>query len=79
MVVTVHDLFFLTEPRSTRAEIRRDYADLAPRHVWRADAVVANSRYTASLVQRTFGVPESRIYVCSPGPPSWRPTSWSRR
>ena len=71
-VVTVHDLFFLTEPHSTRAEIQRDYVDLASSHVRRADAVVANSRYTASLVQRTFGVPESRIYVCSPGPPSWR-------
>ena len=71
-VVTVHDLFFLTEPESARAEVRRDYPDLASRHVWRADAVVANSRYTASLVERTFGVPGARIHVCSPGPPSWR-------
>ena len=70
-VVTLHDLFFLTEPQSTRAEVRRDYAELASRHVRRADAVVANSRYTASLVERTFGVPEARIHVCSPGPPSW--------
>ena len=70
-VVTVHDLFFLTEPQSTRAEGRRDYPDLASRHVRRADAVVANSRYTASLVERTFGIPDSRIHVCSPGPPSW--------
>ena len=71
-VVTVHDLFFLTEPPSARAEIRRDYADLASRHVRLADAVVANSQYTASLVERTFGVPEVRIFVCSPGPPEWR-------
>ena len=70
-VVTLHDLFFLTEPHSTRAEIRRDYADLATSHVGRADAVVANSSYTASLVERTFGVPGARIFVCSPGPPSW--------
>ena len=70
-VVTVHDLFFLTEPQSTRAEVRRDYAGLAARHVRRADAVVANSRYTASLVESTFGVPEARTFVCSPGPPSW--------
>lgn len=71
-VVTVHDLFFMTEPRSSSAEVRRDYPDLASRHVRRADAVVANSRYTASLVERTFGVPETRIHVCSPGPPAWR-------
>ena len=71
-VVTVHDLFFLTEPQSTHAEIRRDYPGLASRHVQRADAVVANSRYTASLVEQTFGVPEARIHVCSPGPPAWR-------
>ena len=70
-VVTLHDLFFLTDPPSTRAEVRRDYPDLASRHVRRADAIVANSRYTASLVERTFGVPATRIHVCSPGPPSW--------
>ncbi len=71
-VVTVHDLFFLTEPQSTRAEVRRDYPDLTARHVQRADAVVANSHDTASLVERTLGVDKARIHVCSPGPPSWR-------
>jgi alpha-1,3-rhamnosyl/mannosyltransferase len=71
-VVTVHDLFFLTSPRSTRAEIRRDYPALASSHARRADAIVTNSRYTASLIERTFGVPQTRIHVCSPGPPAWR-------
>ena len=71
-VLTVHDLFFLTEPQSTRAEVRRDYADLAASHVRRADAVVANSHDTASQVERAFGVDRTRIHVCSPGPPSWR-------
>jgi len=71
-VVTVHDLFFLTAPHSTRAEIRRDYPALASRHARRADAIVVNSRYTASLVERTFGVPQTRVHVCSPGPPAWR-------
>ena len=71
-VVTVHDLFFLTEPQSTRAEVRRDYAALAARHVSRADAVVANSHDTASQVQRALGVDASRIHVCSPGPPAWQ-------
>ncbi|MDA1185731.1 MAG: glycosyltransferase family 1 protein [Acidobacteria bacterium] len=71
-VVTVHDLFFLTEPRSTRAEVRRDYPDLAARHVRRADAVVANSHDTASQIARAFGVDSTRIHVCSPGPPAWQ-------
>lgn len=71
-VVTIHDLFFLRDPQSTRAEIRRDYPALAPEHARRADAIVANSHYTASLVERTFGVPHSRVHVCAPGPPAWR-------
>ena len=70
--VTIHHLFFLTEPQSTRAEIRRDYPALAGGHARRADAIVVNSRYTASLVQQTFGVPASRVHVCSPGPPVWK-------
>ena len=71
-VVTVHDLYFLADPESTRAEIRRDYPELTPRHVRRADAVVTNSQYTASLIKRTFGVPDGSVYVCSPGPPVWK-------
>jgi len=71
-VVTVHDLFFLTDPESTRAEVQRDYPDLAASHVQRADAVVANSHDTASHVERAFGVDRSRIFVCSPGPPAWQ-------
>jgi glycosyltransferase involved in cell wall biosynthesis len=70
-VVTVHDLFFLSEPQSTRGEIRRDYPELAASHVQRADAVVVNSHYTASLVEQTFRVPVARIHVCSPMRPSW--------
>lgn len=71
-VVTIHDLFFLTDPESTHAEIRRDYAALAPLHACRADAIIANSRYTASLVHRTFKVAEHSIHVCSPGAPAWK-------
>jgi len=70
-VVTVHDLFFLTHREFTRAEIRRDYAALAPLHARRAHAVVVNSKYTKSLVHATFGVDEQRIHVCSPGRPEW--------
>lgn len=71
-IVTIHDLFFLTAPDAARAEIRRDYPALAEAHARRADAIVVNSRYTASLVERTFGIPAARLHVCSPGPPEWR-------
>ncbi|MBI3048836.1 MAG: glycosyltransferase family 4 protein [Acidobacteria bacterium] len=71
-VVTFHDLFFLGAPEATRAEVRRDYPALAHEHAQRADAVVVNSRYTASLVERTFGVLPTRVHVCPPGPPAWR-------
>lgn len=71
-VVTFHDLFFLAEPQSTHAEVRRDYPALAHEHAQRADAIIANSRCTASLLERTLGVAPARIHVCSPGPPAWR-------
>jgi glycosyltransferase involved in cell wall biosynthesis len=70
-VVTIHDLFFFTHRESTRAEIRRDYADLAPLHARRAHAIVVNSKYTATLVQSTFGVSQGVIHICSPGAPAW--------
>ena len=70
-VVTIHDLFFLTHRNATQAEIRRDYAELAPAHARRADAIVVNSNYTASIVHTTFGVPKQSIYVCTPGAPAW--------
>lgn len=72
-VVTVHDLDFLAHPERTRAEIRRDYPALAAAHVRRADHVLVNSRFTASEVERTFGVASERITVCSPGGPAWTP------
>lgn len=70
-IVTIHDLFFLAAPESTRAEIRRDYAALAPRHARRADAIVVNSRYTGALVRKAFGVRDEAVHVCPPGPPVW--------
>jgi glycosyltransferase involved in cell wall biosynthesis len=71
-VVTVHDLFYLSNPERTRAEIRRDYAPLSPSHARRADAVVTPSAYTKGLVSANFGVAPDRIYVCPPGAPTWR-------
>ncbi len=72
-VVTIHDLHFLAHSERTRAEIRRDYPALAREHARRADGVIVPSRFTASEVEREFGVPGDRISVCSPGAPDWAP------
>ncbi|HYT67087.1 MAG TPA: glycosyltransferase family 1 protein [Vicinamibacterales bacterium] len=72
-VITIYDLDFLEHPERTRAEIRRDYARLAPAHARRADAVVTISGFTAGEIERRLGVPRDRIAICSPGAPSWTP------
>lgn len=71
-VVTIHDLFFLTSPEGTRAEIRRDYVHLTPAHARRAHAVVTSSHYSAGRIVRELGVAADAIHVCPPGAPEWR-------
>ena len=71
-IVTIHDLFFLTNPERTRAEIRRDYAPLAPSHARRADAVITSSSHTKRLVSERLDVAPDRIHVCPPGAPTWQ-------
>ncbi len=71
-VITIHDLFFLSEPERTRAEIRRDYVPLARAHARRADAVITSTEHGKGLVASRLGVRPERIYVCPPGPPGWR-------
>ena len=71
-VVTIHDLFFLTNMAQNGAEIRRDYPALAGSHARRAHAVVTSTDYGRRLVRDRLGVPEDRIYVCRPGAPSWK-------
>jgi glycosyltransferase involved in cell wall biosynthesis len=72
-VVTIHDLDFLDHPERTSAEIRRDYPALAREHAHRAHRIVTVSQFTAGEIQRRLGVPASKISVCSPGAPDWRP------
>jgi glycosyltransferase involved in cell wall biosynthesis len=69
--VLVADLDFLDHPDRTRAEIRRDYPELAPDHVRRADQVIAISDHTARDVQERLGVPPARVTTCLPGAPDW--------
>ena len=71
-VVTIHDLFFLSDPGRTRSEIRRDYPSLARNHARRAHAVVTSTHHGKHLVSSLLGVPDDRVYVCPPGAPQWR-------
>jgi glycosyltransferase involved in cell wall biosynthesis len=71
--VTIHDLYFLDRSSDTAAEIRRDYAKLAPGHARRADRVVVVSNYTRQQVEQRLGVAPERIVVCPPGAPDWPP------
>jgi glycosyltransferase involved in cell wall biosynthesis len=71
-VVTVHDLFFLSHPERTTAEIRRDYAALTASHARRADAVIAVSQYTRQQVIERLGVDADRVHVCSSGARTWK-------
>lgn len=70
-VVTIHDLYFLTEAAGTRAEIRRDYAALVADHARRAHAVVTSTVHGRSLIAGRLGVSPDHIYVCPPGAPVW--------
>lgn len=71
-VVTIHDLYFLSHPEATSAEIRRDYPALVRTHAHRADAIIVVSRFVAGEVQRRLGVPASQITVASNGAPEWK-------
>jgi glycosyltransferase involved in cell wall biosynthesis len=71
-VVTIHDLFFLADPSRTRAEIRRDYPELAASHARRADAVVTSTEHGRRLTTEQLGVPADRVYVCRAGAPAWQ-------
>lgn len=71
-VVTIHDLFFLTHPQRTQAEVQRDYPRLAASHARRADAVITSSAHMKGLLSERLGVTAERIYICPPGAPAWR-------
>jgi glycosyltransferase involved in cell wall biosynthesis len=70
-VITIHDLYFLSHPEQTTAEIRRDYPALVKTHAQRADAIIVVSRFVAGQVERHLGVPRGRITVAPNGAPRW--------
>ena len=71
-VVTIHDLHFLAHPERTVREVRRDYPALARTHAQRADRIIVSSRFAASEVVQSLGVPAEKIAVCPAGAPAWK-------
>jgi len=71
-VITIHDLFFLTNPERTGAEIRRDYPALVAPHARRAHAVITSTEHGKSLVVNQLGVPSHHVHVCRAGAPTWQ-------
>ena len=63
-VITIHDLYFLTNPDNTTGEIRRDYVRLVEKHAKLADGIVAVSQATANDAMEMLGVPKEKIRVC---------------
>ena len=72
-VITIADLSFLTDSTWTRAEIRRDYADLIHAHAQRADAIVVMSEHVGAEVRRVLGVDAKKMAVIPAGAPAWTP------
>jgi glycosyltransferase involved in cell wall biosynthesis len=72
-LVTIHDLYFLSHPERSQAEVRRDYPTLARRHAQRADQIMVPSRFTALEVERRQDIPADRISLCPYGRPDWAP------
>src|SRR5687768_16505636 len=68
LIVTVHDLSFVRFPRFFSAKQRLWHAAVgAGRTLRRARTVIAVSEHTKRDVAETFGIPEDRIAVASPG------------
>ena len=71
-VVTIHDLFFLTNAHLTSGEIRRDYPALVTSHARRAHAVITSTQYGKDQIVSRLGIDASRVYLCRPGAPTWQ-------
>lgn len=63
-IITLHDLYFLTNPEDTVREIRRDYVGLVRRHARTADAIIAVSRATARAAEEYLQLPPEKLHVC---------------
>jgi glycosyltransferase involved in cell wall biosynthesis len=73
LVVTVHDVCHLAHPEFFRSRLKAEYARLSFRNVARrAAAVICDSEFTATEIERLVGIPRSRMTVIYPGlDPDW--------
>lgn len=68
LVVTVHDVCHLAHPEFFRSRLKAEYARASFRNVARrAAAVVCDSEFTATEIERLVGIPRSRMTVIYPG------------
>ena len=72
-VITIADLSFLADPTWTRAEVRRDYPQLAHAHARQADAIVVMSDHVRAEVRRVLGIEDAKIATVHAGAPPWAP------
>lgn len=63
-IVTVHDLFELTDPQDSRAYLLNKYLLSG---ITRTEKIVAVSEFTKKSIQEYFGIPESKISVIHNG------------
>ncbi len=70
-VATVHDLAWLLFPETIEEPRRSYYRWLVPRSLNRVDAIVANSRSTATDTARFFPGTEGKIHLTPHGTPRW--------
>ena len=76
VVLTVHDLFPLTEPGHARSELASAYYRVAlPWAVRRADAVVAVSPFTAAQLKEVLGRPADAVIAHGVDHSAWEPAA----
>ncbi len=62
LIITIHDLFFLTTPTSVDGSAER-FARCVPEQIARAGHVIAVSAFTKNAICSTFDIPEQRVSV----------------
>ncbi len=71
VVLTVHDLAFLSFPRTVETVRGLYYRLLVPRSLTRADRILASSRATAAEIERRYPRVRERVRVAPLGAPTW--------
>ena len=67
LIVTMHDIAPLALPQILNSALKRRFARLAIEHAAQADAILCDSLFTYSELQRFLNTPASRLQVIHPG------------